>query len=166
MRHFCRRRVLAAIAATALTTPALMNAAVAHEHRVATDFLGLALNGYDPVAYFQGKAVKGSMQFEIVMGGATWRFANEENMRQFARWPKRFAPRFGGYCAFAVTKAKARRGDPEHWDVVDGQLYLTESARAQAKWREDPSKNIEVGMEGWKQLIERCEDLSDCPDPR
>lgn len=198
MRQICRRDGLAEIAAKAVAravgaaaafalaanlTAASLTAgglalfaslsagpAVAHERRISTDYRGLALKGYDPVAYFEsGEAVKGSMAFEIITGGATWRFVSEENRDKFAENPERYAPRFGGFCAYSVTKAKARDADPRFWALVDGRLYLTEGARELKVWRKDPARNIARGEKGWKAILKRCKKiprLKDCADPR
>src|SRR5512134_1991711 len=74
---------------------------------------GLALKGYDPVAYFNdGKAVEGSDQFTHEWNGANWRFASAEHRDAFASEPEKYAPQFGGYCAWAVSHGYTAKGDP------------------------------------------------------
>ena len=76
---------------------------------------GLALKGYDAVAYFdQGKAVAGKKDFEHSWMGATWRFSSVENRDLFAKNPEKYAPQFGGYCAFGVTGGYLRRLIRQH----------------------------------------------------
>jgi YHS domain-containing protein len=111
---------------------------------------GLALKGYDPVAYFnQEKAVEGKKDFEHPWMGATWRFSTAENRDVFAKNPEKYTPQFGGYCAFGVTGGYLAPTDPTAWKVVDGKLYLNYDADIQKKWAEDIPGNIKKGIEKW-----------------
>jgi hypothetical protein len=86
---------------------------------------GLALKGYDAVAYFnEGNAVEGKKEFEHSWLDATWRFSTAENRDLFAKDPEKYAPQFGGYCAFGVTGGYLAPVDPTAWKVVDDKLYL------------------------------------------
>ncbi len=97
-----------------------------------------AIRGYDPVAYFtESKAVKGSAEFTINWNGATWRFASAANRDAFADHPTRYAPQYGGHCAFAMSSGKLVQTDPEAWHIVDGKLYLNYSKRVQRRWLQD-----------------------------
>ena len=91
---------------------------------------GVAIRGYDTVAYFAGNGpVKGSEQFTHQWMGATWRFASSENRDRFAAAPESFAPQFGGYCAWAVSNNYTAPIDPAAWKIVDGKLYLNYDSR-------------------------------------
>jgi len=86
---------------------------------------GLAIRGYDPVAYYQQSApVKGSSQFSSQWQGARWLFASAENRDRFQAEPEHYAPQYGGYCAYAVSKGRTASIDPEASKIVDGRLYL------------------------------------------
>ena len=86
---------------------------------------GLALKGFDAVAYFnQGKAIEGKKEFEHTWMDATWRFYTAENRDLFAKNPEKYAPQFGGYCAFGVTGGYLAPTDPTAWKVVEDKLYL------------------------------------------
>lgn len=111
---------------------------------------GLALKGYDAVAYFdQGKAVEGKKDFEHSWMGATWRFSSVENRDLFAKNPEKYAPQFGGYCAFGVTGGYLASTDPTAWKVVEGKLYLNYDSDIQKKWSEDIPGNIKKAEQKW-----------------
>jgi YHS domain-containing protein len=114
---------------------------------------GLAVKGYDVVAYFtDGAPVQGDAAFEHVHEGATYRFASAAHRDAFAQSPARYLPQFGGYCAYAVSRNYTADIDPTAWRIVDGRLYLNYSAGAQAKWNEDVSGNITKGNANWPAL--------------
>lgn len=115
-----------------------------------TDPNGLALKGYDAVAYFnQGKAIEGKKDFEHSWMGATWRFSTAENRDLFAKSPEKYAPQFGGYCAYGVTGGYLARTEPTAWKVVNGKLYLNYNSDIQKKWSEDIPGNIKKANEKW-----------------
>jgi hypothetical protein len=115
---------------------------------------GLALSGYDAVAYFsESRAVKGDARFEVVWNGARWRFASVENRDRFRAEPLRYAPRFGGYCAWAVRNGYTASGDPNAWSVVDGRLYLNYSPAVRRTWEEDRAGNIARGEANWPGVL-------------
>jgi hypothetical protein len=114
---------------------------------------GLAVRGYDVVAYFiESKPVRGSAEFEHEWMGVKWRFASKENRDTFARSPEKFAPQFGGYCAWAVGHNYTADGDPEAWRIVDGKLYLNYNRSVQKQWEQDRAKWIEQGQRNWPGL--------------
>ena len=109
--------------------------------------------GYDAVAYYQQSApVKGSSQFRYQWRGATWLFANAENRELFQADPERYAPQYGGYRAYAVSKGHTASIDPEAWKIVDGRLYLNYSKGVQKKWAEDVPGNIVNADRNWPDL--------------
>ena len=114
---------------------------------------GLAIRGYDPVAYYQQSApVKGSSQFSFQWQGANWLFASAENRDRFQAEPERYAPQYGGYCAYAVSKGRTASIDPEAWKIVDGKLYLNYSKGVQKKWEQDVPGNIVKANRNWPDL--------------
>ena len=114
---------------------------------------GFAIRGYDAVAYYQQSApVKGSPQFSYQWRGATWLFASAENRDRFQADPERYAPEYGGYCAYAVSKGRTASIDPEAWKIVDGKLYLNYSRGVQKKWEQDVPGNIVKADKNWPEL--------------
>jgi YHS domain-containing protein len=89
-----------------------------------------AVGGYDAVAYFtQGKPVKGKAEFSMKYKGVEWRFSSKENLEKFKADPTKYAPQYGGYCAWAIAaKGDAVKGDPKYWRIVNGKLYLNYDA--------------------------------------
>ena len=114
---------------------------------------GLAVKGYDPVAYFRvGEPVRGKAQFSATYEGATYRFASAEDRDLFNASPQRYAPQYGGYCAFAMALNSIADIDPEEWAIVGGKLYLNNGFFAQRFWSIDKSGNIERGDRNWPKV--------------
>lgn len=121
-----------------------------------TNWRGLAIKGYDPVAYFtDGKPVEGSSDFTFTWRDARWRFASAEHRDLFVAEPERYAPQFGGYCAWAVSQGDTADIDPKVWKIVDGRLYLNYSHKLQAKWEADLPGNIAKGEANWPALRDK-----------
>jgi hypothetical protein len=116
---------------------------------------GLALSGYDPVAYFtEGSPTEGSAELTFEWMGAEWRFATRANRDAFVADPERFAPRYGGYCAWAVSEGYTAPGDPEVWAIVDDALYLNFSRGVQRRWDRDRPGHIARAEANWPGLRE------------
>lgn len=116
---------------------------------------GIAIQGYDPVAYFnQSRPVAGSAQFRHEWNGATWQFTNAENLAAFQAEPERYAPQFGGYCAFAVANGYTARTDPAAWHIDNGKLYLNFDGNTREKWRADRAKLIPAAQSNWPRVIQ------------
>lgn len=121
----------------------------------ATTFGGVAIDGTDPVAYFQeGRPVEGNDGFEFEWKGATWRFASAENRDLFAADPEAYAPQYGGYCAWAVSQGYTASIDPEAWSIVDGKLYLNYSKGVQGRWEQDIPGHIASADQNWPGIAE------------
>ena len=104
----------------------------------ASRWTGTAIEGTDPVAYFtQSKPVEGSRKFSYEWKGATWRFVSAKNRDLFKANPGKYAPQFGGWCAFAVSRGYTASIDPEAWSIVGGKLYLNYSLSVRDQWSED-----------------------------
>ena len=148
-------RFLACLAAALFAAPAI--AAPAPAVYTASD--GLGARGYDPVAYFTaGKPVKGSAAHEVHWGGAKWRFASAQALDTFKADPARYAPQFGGYCAWAVSQHYLAPGDPNFWKIVDGKLYLNANARAKQLWEADQAEAIKRGHANWPAVLTENQD--------
>lgn len=112
----------------------------------------LAASGRDVVAYFNlsgGDGVLGRSEFMMKHKGTTFHFANAENLATFQADPDKYAPRFGGYCAFAMSRGYFASGDPDAWTVHDGALYLNVSKTIRARWALRRAANIKSGNEHW-----------------
>ena len=139
------------LAASLLLASAAPAAALAP---VWSNWRGLAVAGYDPVAYFtDGKAVEGSSEFTTEWKGATWRFASAAHRDQFVAQPDKYAPQYGGYCAWAVSQDHTAGIDPQAWKIVDGKLYLNYDKDVQQKWQQDVPDNIRKADGNWPHLL-------------
>lgn len=114
---------------------------------------GVAVGGYDPVAYFTaGRPVRGEKTITLDHAGATWRFANEANRAAFASKPEKYAPAYGGHCAWAVSRGYAAKGDPKAWKIVGDRLFLNYNHDVQATWQKALSRNVARADENWPKL--------------
>jgi YHS domain-containing protein len=113
-----------------------------------------AVGGYDPVAYFtDGKPVEGKRDITFTWKGTTWRFVSEQNRDLFKAKPETYAPQYGGYCAWAVSQGYTAKGDPKHWRIVDGKLYLNYDAKVQKDWEKDIPGHISKGDKNWPKVL-------------
>jgi YHS domain-containing protein len=123
---------------------------------VNTDKKGTAVKGYDPVAYFvRNSPVKGKAEISFTWGGATWRFANEEHRSLFQSDPERYAPQYGGYCAYAMASGELADIDPRAWKIVQDKLYLNINRRIQRRWEKDISGYIKQADRYWPGVLKR-----------
>lgn len=116
---------------------------------------GIAIKGYDPVAFHKiGKPVEGLNKYEHNWKGATWQFTNEEHLKLFIDNPEKYAPRYGGYCAWAVSQGYTASVDPKNaWSIVEGKLYLNYSAKVKETWEKDIPGNIEKADANWPGVL-------------
>ncbi len=121
---------------------------------VNASFFGkLAIHGYDPVAYVTaGRPVEGDKRHSLEWNGATWRFASAENRELFRKAPEKYAPQYGGYCAWAVSRGTTADIDPAAWKIVGGKLYLNYSPDVQKQWEADLPAAIERADANWPRL--------------
>lgn len=128
-------------------------AGAATEWVVVNRHTGLAIDGFDPVAYFvDGASRPGRSNLELPFGGATWRFLNEGNRSAFAAAPEVYAPRFGGYDPVAVARGVATAGNPALWLIAHKRLYFFYSAEARTAFSRDPDKIIEDAERSWGEV--------------
>lgn len=145
-------RAALVLAMVATVTIAVRSASAAVDP-INKNVFGTALKGYDAVAYFkEGKPVKGKDDFRHEWMGAKWYFASAENRDEFAKNPEKYAPQFGGYCAWAVAHNYTASIDPEAWKIIDGKLYLNYSKDVQKKWEQDIPGFVKQGNENWPKL--------------
>ncbi|MBO0344725.1 YHS domain-containing (seleno)protein [Roseibium limicola] len=150
-----------AVFATPLAFPG-MTAAQADE---ITTFVkdGAAIGGTDPVAYFtEGKPVAGSTDFTAEYDGVTWKFASAENRDTFKANPAKYAPQYGGYCAFGASMGFKIPVIPDAWKIVNGKLYLNNSRPVQKRFEANTSELISNADLNWEIIKgEKPEDLKE-----
>lgn len=116
---------------------------------------GLAMQGYDPVAYFtDGAPAKGSYKITSVFNDATYRFASEEHKAQFEANPEAYLPAYGGYCAFGTAMGFKFDGDPTYWKIVDNTLYLNLSKDIQTRWEGNIPGFVEDANGHWDNIAD------------
>lgn len=112
-----------------------------------------AIRGYDPVAYHvENRPVKGRAEFSHHWNGARWRFASAANRDLFAADPARYAPQYGGYCAFGTSRGYKVSTDPAAFAIVDGKLYLNYNKPVQTTWNRDRPGYIATADRNWVEL--------------
>jgi YHS domain-containing protein len=143
------------LAAALILVAAVPIAAQAKSPEIFTGLVkGVAVGGYDPIAYFTDKKpVKGKADISYSWKGATWHFASEQNRDAFKAEPEKFAPQYGGYCAYAVSKGATAKGDPQVWKIVGGKLYLNLSKGVQSTWEKDIPGNIKAADKNWPGVL-------------
>ena len=111
---------------------------------------GAAVHGFDVVAYFtDGKPTEGKAEFTAEHDGATYRFASAENRDKFAADPAKYAPQYGGYCAFGTAMGRKFDGDPQAWKIVDDKLYLNLNKDVQQRWVADIAGFVRGANNNW-----------------
>lgn len=140
------RRTLLALPLLALVRPA---GAQTPPHRVFAEG-GIAIRGYDPVAYFtEARPVRGRPEFHHAWRGATWHFASAAHRDRFAAHPERYAPAYGGFCAWAVSEGYTAPVDPNAWRIAEGRLFLNYDRSIQRRWEADMPARITRADTNW-----------------
>ncbi len=112
-----------------------------------------AIRGYDPVAYFtSGAPVKGDARFVYEWNDVEWRFASADNLATFKSDPEKYAPAFGGFCAYGMSQGYKIGTDPAAFTISDGRLYLNYSLPVRATWLTDKDSYIEKATQNWVEL--------------
>jgi len=112
-----------------------------------------AIKGFDAVSYHSiGEAVKGDNQYTHQWNGAIWLFSSSANRDLFAANPKKYAPEYGGYCAYAASKGSLAPIDPYAWTIHNDRLYLNYSKQVRSIWQEDIPGNIKKADANWPKL--------------
>lgn len=114
---------------------------------------GLALDGYDPVAYqTEQRATPGSAAFTLTHEGAVYRFASEASRAAFEADPARYLPAYGGYCAYGMARGYRAKIDPQAFTVVNGRLYLNYSLEVRDRWSKDIAGYLQKADANWLRL--------------
>ncbi|MBC7936521.1 MAG: YHS domain-containing protein [Rhizobacter sp.] len=112
-----------------------------------------AIRGYDAVAYFtEGKAVKGNQPFIYNWNGSDWLFSSQANLDLFKADPVKYAPQFGGYCAYGVSENHQSPTDPAAFTIVEEKLYLNYSSKVKELWMKNRDERIKQANIYWPQL--------------
>jgi YHS domain-containing protein len=121
------------------------------------DAHGIALGGYDPVAYFDGgKAAKGDAKIFASYAGARYLFATAAHRKAFLQDPKKYVPEFGGYCVVGAAYGEKVDVDPETGKVVSGKLYLNNSRKALEIFEKDQSGTITKAQANWPSVKDKA----------
>jgi len=114
---------------------------------------GAALRGYDPVAYFTAaEPRKGLPTLSYEYKGSTFYFSSEENRRAFRQDPEKYAPQFGGYCAYGTAQGYKVSTQPDAFSIVDNKLYLNHNLDVRTIWQKDVPGNIERAEKNWPEV--------------
>lgn len=133
----------------------LITAAVANAKVNTGVFSNTAIHGYDPVAYFtEGKAIKGDREFTYEWKDVKWRFASQEHLDLFTADPAKYAPQYGGYCAWATSQGYLANGDPKVWTIWEDKLYLNFNEEVKEKWVQDIPGYVKLADENWPELAQ------------
>lgn len=153
-----RRQLLKRIAVASIAGPAALSG-LAHA-RSAKPLVytrrssNKALEGYDPLSYFQQPApVKGDKRFSVKHLGAQWLFSTEANLDAFINDPDAFMPKYGGYCAFSVARGNLVKGDPTLYAIVDNHLYVNFNKGVHARWLAKSSQMIDKAESNWPSIL-------------
>lgn len=157
--HRLNRRIALALAAATLFASTLVFAAPPVNTLKAGLFGGrtdTAILGYDTVAYFtEGKPAKGQDAFAFEWMGAKWKFASQAHLDLFKASPEKYAPQYGGYCAYGVSQDNLVSIEPDKFKVLDGKLYLNYDASVQAKWLKDPAGYNKLADSKFQTLLKK-----------
>lgn len=116
---------------------------------------GAVIRGYDVVSYFtDGKPAKGDRSNAVMWKGAMWYFSSQKNRSAFEMNPMAYAPQYGGYCAWAVSRGYTASVAPEAWQIVDNKLYLCYSLSVRDRWSRNLAGNIASGDANWPKVLE------------
>ena len=149
-----KRRAFLRCAAASVPLAVLGRPAMAGRAPVFSEH-GVAIRGADPVAYFKAKgAVAGTVRERVRWRGAVWLFASRENREAFERDPRRYAPCFGGYCAYTMSQGAVAETDPHAFAIHGGRLYLMRSPEVLAAWSEDVRHHVKLAESHWPAALQ------------
>lgn len=150
---FLHRRAFIALAAAALVAAGGAEAGTQRPVNTLGSSDGIAIRGYDPVAYFRdGGPRLGKPEFTVRHGSATWRFASAEHKALFEADAQRYLPAYGGFCAYGTSRGYLVKIEPEAWSIVDGRLYLNYDLGVRATWLGRTKTYIARADGNWPRL--------------
>lgn len=116
----------------------------------------IAVNGYDAVAYFTlNKPVKGFEEYSVTWQDSKWLFSTAEHASLFKENPEKYAPQYGGYCAYGCSRGYKVKSDPDAWSIVNGKLYLNYNLEVRELWNTDIEKYIKKADAAWKSIKDK-----------
>lgn len=116
----------------------------------------VAIHGYDAVAYFkESKPVMGNKANSLSWNNATWYFSSKENLDAFKKEPQKYAPQFGGYCAYGLSQGHKAPTDPEAWTIVNNKLYLNYNKDVQKMWKAKTDEYIPQAEKNWTEIKDK-----------
>jgi YHS domain-containing protein len=149
------KKLLSLVAVLSLASTAFADQTPDHKVLVLKNRDGVAIQGYDPVAYFTDqKAMKGNPKIQSEYEGAKYSFASTEHKALFDANPAKYAPAYGGFCGYATSIGKVRPANPLIWSVVDGRLIVQHTKGASDLWEKDVQGNKAKADKFWPLLIE------------
>lgn len=114
---------------------------------------GAAIGGYDPVAFFkESKPVKGVAGYNLKWKDANWQFASQQNLDSFKVSPEKYAPQYGGYCAYGTADGHKAPTQADTWTIMDGKLYFNYNQKVKTLWDKDRPKYIELANGNWEKI--------------
>ncbi len=114
---------------------------------------GVAIRGYDPVAYFtDDRPVKGDPSHAYQRMGTSWQFANKTNLKTFVDNPEKYAPHYGGYCAYAASSGYIASTHPNARTIYNDKLYLNYSTSIRKRWSKNKDGHIISADKNWPGL--------------
>lgn len=141
------RNAIVALAAV-FASLAFSSQALAAEQNLS--FHGVAIQGYDPVAYFtENKAVPGNPDITASHEGATYQFTSDEHRATFEANPGQYTPQYGGYCAYGASQGYNASVEPDQFTIADGKLYLNYNADVRERWNQDRGNYITKADAYW-----------------
>ena len=117
---------------------------------------GKAIRGYDPVAYFtEGKPVKGDVKLVYNWNKADWYFSSQKNLDLFKASPEKYAPQYGGYCAFGLSNGYKAPTDADAWTIENDKLYLNYNLQVRQEWNKDRQQRIKQADQNWPSVRDK-----------
>jgi YHS domain-containing protein len=118
--------------------------------------LDKAIRGYDPVAYFtEGKPIEGKEKLVYNWNNASWYFSSAQNLNLFKANPGKYAPQYGGYCAYGLSNGYKASTVPEAWTIVNGKLYLNYSLKVRYTWEKNRTERIANADKNWPLIKDK-----------
>jgi len=117
---------------------------------------GKAIKGYDPVAFFtESKPMMGKDSLTLKWNGASWFFADRKDLELFQATPEKYAPQYGGYCAYGTSQGHKAPTEVETWTVVDGKLYFNYNKKVKELWVKDQTGLIQKADANWPMIKDK-----------
>ena len=115
----------------------------------------IAVNGYDVVAYFtESKPVKGNEDYSVTWKENQWFFSTKEHAALFKANPEKYAPQYGGYCAYGSSRGYKAKTEPDAWSIINGKLYLNYNLQVREVWNKDVENYIKKADANWPAIKE------------